>query len=122
MLRHTQIILWRSSALAALLIGLLGIALPVLPTVPFLILAAWAAGKGWPSLEQRLLSHPKYGRPIREWREHGSVPRSAKIAATLMMVGSAVLVQLTIDPLWARIAVPLAMGMVAIWLWRRPEA
>jgi uncharacterized membrane protein YbaN (DUF454 family) len=122
MLRHTQIILWRSSALAALLIGLLGIALPVLPTVPFLILAAWAAGKGWPSLEQRLLSHPKYGRRIREWRENGSVPRSAKIMATLMMFGSAILVQFTIEPLWARIAVPLAMLGVAIWLWKRPEA
>lgn len=116
-----QMLLWRTGALLALLIGIVGIALPVLPTVPFLIVAAWAAGKGWPSLERWLLSHPRYGRGIRAWREHGIVPRKAKIAATIMMMGSAVLIQFTVEPTWLRIGVPLTMLAVAIWLWRRPE-
>lgn len=121
MLRQTRIILWRSGAFLAVIIGFAGIAVPVLPTVPFLIVAAWAAGKGWPALEQRLLSHEKYGPYIRRWREHRSVPRRAKVIATAMMIASAVLVQFTADAPWVRIAAPLAMLIVAIWLWRRPE-
>lgn len=41
-------LLWRALALLSVLLGLIGIVLPGLPTVPFLLLAAWAGGKGWP--------------------------------------------------------------------------
>lgn len=118
---RTSVILWRSGALAALLVGLIGIAVPVLPTVPFLIVAAWAAGKGWPALEQRLLEHERYGRSIRLWRERGVVPRRAKVLASTMMLGSAIMLQFTSLALWLRIAAPLTMFIVALWLWRRPE-
>lgn len=122
MFRHSHVLLWRSGALAALLVGLVGIAVPVLPTVPFLIVAAWAAGKGWPALEQRLLEHEKYGPHIRRWRERRAVPRRAKAIASAMMLGSAILLQLTSVALWLRIAAPLTMLAVAIWLWRLPES
>jgi uncharacterized membrane protein YbaN (DUF454 family) len=121
MLRHSNIILWRLGALAALLIGLVGVAVPVLPTVPFLIVAAWASGKGWPALEERLLEHETYGPHIRRWRERGAVPRRAKMIASAMMLGSALALQFTSAPPWLRISAPLAMAAVAIWLWRRPE-
>ena len=64
-----------------------------LPTVPFVLLAAWAAGKGWPELEQWLLHHPRYGGSIRAWRQHGAVSRRAKWLASVMMAG-----QYWIDP------------------------
>lgn len=121
MLRSSRILLWRLCALLALAIGLIGLALPVLPTVPFLILAAWAASKSSPELERRLLTHPSYGPHIRAWREHGAVPRRAKWFATLGMIGSAILLQLTLVPAWVQIAVPLALFGVAVWLWWRPE-
>ena len=54
MLRQTQSSRWRVAALAAFGIGVVGIVIPVLPTVPFLILSAWAASKGWPAFERRL--------------------------------------------------------------------
>jgi hypothetical protein len=122
LLRQTQNILWRLAALAAFAIGIVGIAIPVLPTVPFLIVAAWAASKGWPSFEQWLLEHRLYGPHIRSWRERGVVPRAAKIWATLTMFGSAVLLQLLGMPNWLRIGAPVAMAIVALWLWRRPES
>ena len=122
MLRQTQNILWRVAALTAFALGIVGIALPVLPTVPFLILAAWAASKGWPSFEQWLLEHRLYGPYIRSWRERGVVPRAAKIWATLTMFGSAVLLQLLGLPEWLRIGAPVVMAVVAFWLWRRPES
>lgn len=122
MLRQTRNILWRAGALSAFVIGIVGIAVPVLPTVPFLILSAWAASKGWPSFEQWLLEHRTYGPYIRSWRERGVVPRNAKLWAILTMSASAVLLQVLDLPLWLRLGAPLTMAIVAVWLWRRPEA
>jgi uncharacterized membrane protein YbaN (DUF454 family) len=120
-LRLAQTILWRAAALAAFAVGVVGIAVPVLPTVPFLILAAWAASKGWPAFERRLLDHHFYGPHIRSWRERRVVPRMAKVWATLTMFGSAVLLQLLALPGWLRIGAPIAMAIVALCLWSRPE-
>jgi uncharacterized protein len=121
MLRPAQLLLWRMFALIALAIGAVGIALPVLPTVPFWILAAWAASKGWPTLQQWLIKHPKYGASIRDWQERGAVPRKAKWLATTMMAISALGLQFASAPLWVKIAVPMMMLGVVAWLWRRPE-
>ena len=114
-------LLWRVLALVFVALGLLGAFLPVLPTVPFLLAAAWAAGHGWPALEHWLLEHPRYGEYIRRWRERGAVPRRAKWAATVMMTFSALVLLATGAPIAAKIGAPLFMVAVAIWLWRRPE-
>lgn len=114
-------LLWRALAVLSLLLAVIGVVLPVLPTVPFLILAAWAGGKGWPALEHWLLNHAHFGPHIHRWRERGAVPRRAKWLATVMMGCSAVMLALTPAPLAVKIAVPAVMAMVATWLWRRPE-
>ncbi len=114
-------LLWRGLALLSLALGLVGVVLPVMPTVPFLLLAAWAAGKGWPALERWMLDHAHFGPHIRRWRENGAVPRRAKWLATVMMAGSALMLVLSPLPQAVKIAVPTVMAAVAIWLWRRPE-
>jgi len=119
--RPVTLLLWRLLALACVALGLLGVVLPGLPTVPFLLVAAWAGGRGWPALEQWLLHHPKHGAGIRQWRERGAVPRQAKWAASLMMVFSASVLAMSAVPLWVKVGVPLFMAAVAVWLWRRPE-
>lgn len=115
-------LMWRAVAVLALVLAALGAVLPVLPTVPFLIMAAWAGGKGWPALEAWLLNHAHLGPGIRRWRERGAVPRRAKWLATVMMTGSAVMLALSPAPLAVQIGVPAVMAAVAIWLWLRPEA
>ncbi len=112
---------WRVLALLALLLGLVGIVVPGLPTVPFLLVAAWAGGKGWPALEAWLLAHPRHGPAIRRWREHGAIPRRAKWAASGMMLFSATVLWFTALPLALRLGLPLLMAAVAVWMWRRPE-
>lgn len=121
MWHFTRTLFWRVIAALSLLLGLIGIPLPGLPTVPFVLLSAWAAGKGWPSLEQKLLLHPTLGPPLQRWRSHGIVPRKAKVLASLMMLLSIILIQFSAASLWLRIGVPLFLLCVAIWLWRRPE-
>lgn len=114
-------LLWRALAGAALLLGVIGVVVPGLPTVPFLLVAAWAGGKGWPALEARLLEHPRYGPVILRWREHGAIPRRAKWLASGMMLLSAGVLWFSGLPLVARVGIPLFMGAVALWMWRRPE-
>lgn len=112
---------WRVLAMLFLVLGVIGVVLPVLPTAPFLVAAAWAAGRGWPELERWLLGHPTYGIHIRRWRQGGVVPRRAKLAAISMMAVSAVGLQFAPLPMAARLGVPLVMAVVAVWLWTRPE-
>lgn len=121
MLRYTRILLWRALALVSLALGLVGAVLPVLPTVPFLLLATWAASRGWPRLEAWLLSHAIYGPAIRRWRAHGAVSRRAKWLASTLMSMSVVGVLLSPVPIWVKWIVPTLLGCTALWLWRRPE-
>ena len=117
-----RMIIWRSVAITFVLLGLVGLALPVMPTVPFLLVAAWAGGKGWPKLEAKLLAHPKYGPPIIEWRRYGVVRRNVKIVTTLMMSGGATIMMfLDTIPLWLKLTILAIMVTVATWLWLRPE-
>lgn len=115
-------LLWRALALVALALAAIGAVLPGLPTVPFLLVAAWAGGKGWPALEDKLLNHPRYGPTLRRWRERGAISRKAKWAATLMMAASAGVIVFSSAPIHAKWGVPLLMAAVAAWMWRRPEA
>lgn len=117
----TSRLMWRALALLCVTLGLIGIVVPGLPTVPFLLVAAWAAGKGWPALEVWLLNHPRHGPAIRRWRDHGAVPRRAKWAASAMMVLSSAVLALSSLPLAAKLGMPALMACVALWLWRRPE-
>jgi uncharacterized membrane protein YbaN (DUF454 family) len=92
-------------------LGIAGIFLPLLPTTPFLLLAAWLFSRCSPRLERWLLDHPLFGRPLRDWRQDGAISRRAKIwAASLMALGFA-LFWLRLEP-----SAPVASAVVAIML------
>lgn len=112
---------WRSLVVIFIILGIIGAILPGMPTTVFLILAAWAASKGWPQMDAWLLNHSKYGPTLRNWRENGTVPRKAKWIATIMMLFSGILMLFTNAPFWVKIFTDVTMLIVAIWLWLRPE-
>jgi uncharacterized membrane protein YbaN (DUF454 family) len=62
-------------------LGIVGAFLPVMPTTIFLILAAFCFGRSSPRLEAWLLDHPRFGGPLRAWREEGAIPVRAKVLA-----------------------------------------
>jgi uncharacterized membrane protein YbaN (DUF454 family) len=119
--RCDVILFWRVLAVFFIVLGVVGIVLPILPTVPFLLLATWAASRGWPELEQRILSHAVYGPMVVRWRERRAVPRRAKWFATIGMAGSSTLLWLSPAPGWLQVTVPAVMFAVGVWIWLRPD-
>jgi uncharacterized membrane protein YbaN (DUF454 family) len=116
---------WLLQALAGIcvLLGIIGIFVPVMPTVPFLVVAGWAASRSSPRMHRWLLSHPRFGHILRDWYEAGVVPRRAKWITTAMVSGSATMMLFITPAAWLPAALVLIACMVAVvwWLWRRPE-
>ncbi len=112
---------WWLLAYLSLALGLAGIVLPVLPTTPFILLAAFAAARGSERLYGWLLAHAVMGPMIRDWNANGAVNRNAKWLATAMMALTAVMLFIFSPRWWLAAAVSLMMVTVATWLWLRPE-
>jgi uncharacterized protein len=111
--------LWLLGGALALLLGLLGVVLPLLPTTPFVLLAAFCFSRGSQRWEQWLLQHPRWGPMVRDWRATRAVPLRAKQLATVMMTASSVWAWSTLPSSW-RWAPGLCCACVALWLWRLP--
>ena len=102
-------------------LGVIGVALPVMPTVPFLLVAAWAFARSSPALEQRILNHRTYGPPVRAWQERRVVGRIAKVWAITAMASGVVLSWWVGMPAWV-VATQAAICLaVAAFLVSRPE-
>lgn len=112
--------LYLVAGLLCIALAVLGAVLPVLPTVPFLLLAAFCFARSRPEWAARLYDHPRYGPPLRDWRSRRAIGRKAKVSALLAMAASAALSWATIAWPWAA-AVTVVLLCTATWIWTRPE-
>lgn len=104
----------------ALGLGLAGILLPVLPTTPFILVAAACFARSSERFHTWLLSQPVAGPAIREWQEHRAMPRKAKRLAYLLMLLSFGTSILIMESVWHRLML-LAVGLVlGVFLARIP--
>jgi uncharacterized membrane protein YbaN (DUF454 family) len=91
---------WTGLGLVALAIGVVGLVMPMLPSTPFVLLAAFAFGKGSPRLRRRIEDHRRFGPPVRDWEAHGAIARPLKrLACAVMAVTFAMCVALGLPPL-----------------------
>lgn len=101
-------------------LGSIGAFIPVLPTVPFLLLAAFCFARSNPEWEARVLNHPRWGPAVRDWRERRAISRNAKRAALATLALSAFVAWLTVSGPWLAAAlVPITLA--GIWIATRAE-
>lgn len=113
--------LWVTGGSAALGLGMLGIALPLLPTVPFLLLAAFCYARGSERLHVWLIEHPRFGQSILDWQEKGAISLRAKWLATLSITAAFSLsVLLDVAPLVLAIQAGV-LSLVSLFIWTRPS-
>jgi len=108
-------LLWLAGSLS-LLLGLIGVVLPGLPTTPFVLLAAACYAKASPRLHAWLLNHRLTGPMLRDWEAHRSLTRRTKTVAVVSML---LMVSLSIWSFRGRVVlqlVLLALGLIGAWV------
>lgn len=114
--------LWLLFGTVTLALGAAGIFLPLLPTVPFLLLSAFAFSRSSERLHRWLLVHPLFGPSVSAWRERGAIGRRAKwLASGSIAAAFLISVALGLEP-WALGVQALALVAVSIFIWTRPNA
>lgn len=117
-LSPVQRILLTGAGVVALLLGLLGIVLPGLPTTPFVLLSAACLARSSPRLHQKLISHRHLGPLVRDWEENRSLTRRTKWLSTTIMSTMVVLSawQFSGRPLLQVLMLTLGVvGCIVVW-------
>ncbi|UOO83264.1 YbaN family protein [Uruburuella testudinis] len=113
---------WLCGALS-LGLGIIGIFLPVLPTTPFVILAAACWAKASPRFHRWLHRHRYFGPMVQNWERNRAVPRRAKYLAFSMMTLSCLILLWRFPAQWWIAATAAVFCFsVAVWMWRLPDA
>lgn len=120
-MRHAALrMAWLAAGCAALALGAVGAVLPLLPTTPFVLLAAYCFARSSPRLHAWLLAHRHFGPLIRAWQRERAIPASAKRAAYLA-IGGVFVLSLLLGVSTRVLAVQaLVLGASALFIFTRP--
>ncbi|KZN37407.1 YbaN family protein [Pseudoalteromonas luteoviolacea] len=102
-------------------LGFIGMALPVMPTTIFFILALACFSRSSPKFENWLLTHPKFGPSLIAWREHQVVPPKGKWGAGIGMLIGYILLCLSQAPWYVLVIVAIIEVSVLAYLLTRPS-
>lgn len=111
---------WLGAGFLALIVGIIGIFLPLLPTVPFLLLAAFCFERGSERLHNWLMSHDRLGPPIHNWNRYGAISTQSKIAALTAMIVIVVATYLFGYPTYVTLIQIAVLAPVALFIVSRP--
>lgn len=121
MLARSARLLWCLAGLVSLVLGIIGIFLPLLPTTPFVLLSALCFSRSSQKLHDWLLTHPRLGPPILEWQDHGAISKKAKWLAAVAMLLAFVIAWLGGAPTTALIVQVAVLLCVAVFIFTRPN-
>lgn len=112
---------WFFAGFLSLILGALGAMLPLLPTTPFVILAAFAFGKSSPRLQDYLEANAVFGPMIVDWRSHGAIaPRFKRVALAMMVAVFLVSVAMSASA-YVLLVQAVCMAAAATFILSRPN-
>ena len=103
-------------------LGVLGILLPVLPTTPFLILAAVCFSYSSEKFFNKIISHPKFGASVKNYLDGKGIPRRAKKIAVAVLWLSIGLSTWIVKPIGLKIFLPALAIYVTWFILREPDS
>lgn len=115
-------VIWFIFGSIALALGVVGIILPLLPTVPFLLLAAFCFAKSSDAAHKWLIEHHLFGPPIVDWQENGAIRLPAKKLATLCIAAAFGVSLLLKIAVWALALQACVLACVLTFIWTRPNS
>ncbi|HEY3588508.1 MAG TPA: DUF454 family protein [Buttiauxella sp.] len=104
----------------AVVLATVGVVLPLLPTTPFLLLAAWCFARSSPRFHHWLLYRSWFGGYIRHWQDHRALPPGAKPRALIFIVITFAVSLYLVNILWVRLLLLLMMCVLLFCMWRMP--
>lgn len=114
--------IWAVAGLICVVLGVVGLFLPFLPTVPFLLAAGFFFGRSSGRLHRWLLSHPVLGPPIHDWNARGAISPKAKRLASLS-VAAALMMSLGLGFSMKVVMIQvIALTVVMAFIWTRPDS
>ncbi|MEO1224313.1 MAG: YbaN family protein [Pseudomonadota bacterium] len=119
--RTPRRVIWLAIGGGALGLGAIGIVLPLLPTTPFVLVAAFAFGKSSPRLAIWLETSRAFGPIIADWRRHGAIAPRFKVLAVAMMGGVLALSIIAALSVWVLIVQAVCMTGAAAFILSRPN-
>ena len=112
--------IYRACGFLAVGLGAIGAFLPIMPTVPFLLLAVYFFARSSPELEKKILDHPHWGPQVLDWRERRAISRRAKTMAIGAMATGAVFTWFTLGAPWYYISLAILV-IAGSWIATRNE-
>lgn len=118
--RRSVRLVWWAAAHVLLVIALVGVFVPLLPTTPFALAAVFCAARGSAALHQRIVSHRVLGPVIVRWQTERAVSRPTKALAVATMAASDAVAWWQAPRAGAVIAL-IVTAACAVWIVTRPE-
>lgn len=115
-----QRILLLSLGWLAIVLGTLGIVLPLLPTTPFVLLAAWCFARSSPRFHHWLLWRSPFGRYLRHWQRHRAMPPGAKGRAIVLIIITFAFSLWLVKLFWLRLLLLVLLAILLLFMWRIP--
>lgn len=120
--KKAKVLMFKTIGIVFVGLAILGVILPILPTTPFLLVAAACFAKSSPKMQRWLLTNKIFGPMINDWQQHRSIPKKAKYIALSSIVLSVAWSAYMLKSIWLTLLIIALVIGPFIFLWRLPES
>lgn len=105
------------------ILGIIGVVLPIMPTMPFLLIASWCFTRSSPRFHHWLNNHRIFGPPLKQWEERKAISPFVKIFTVISITGGGLSFFMILHPpLWIFLPIIVILLLIAIYIVTRPSS